>query len=247
MHIPIENEHLATCFRVFLLADSDGNGNVVEEAEAHGLIMLCVVPGWTDDRKSVLHMALDHVFASLDGSARRKERHGVRHGPYVQRLPALVKLPREIPQLNRTQSIQTLHPCQVLGGVSKKDLFRRGIPGRDPPHELCRTVLQDGGKLRVGTGVHQARPLEGLEDFVNTPWILRVVRAWREVGIHVHLHAHIVATTRRQETPSMKLLCCRLFRVSIRLIALALRGLLGFTDSIAGTIILCIFHRMVWV
>lgn len=67
VHIPVEHEHSGGAGRV---RGQRGDGNIVEEAEAHSTRALCVVPRRPHHRKRALHSPAAHRLHRLQRASR---------------------------------------------------------------------------------------------------------------------------------------------------------------------------------
>ncbi len=196
--VPVEDEDLAAEFRVVGLADLGRDRHVVEEAEAHGCVVLGVVAGRADDGEGVLDGARDDALARLDGAAGRDERGLVRHAAHVDRVAALVHPQRELAELLRVLPGQGLDPHEMRRVVDGADLLLGGLAGGDPPHVLGRLFLDDADELGVGAREDEAVLLEHFHDVLDARGVLGVVWVRPEVCVGVELHAIIVTAPRGQ-------------------------------------------------
>lgn len=72
-NLPVQDHNLSTALSELPLANTRGHGNIVEEAEPHGFVMLGMMSRRPDNGDGILHFSGGDSKARLNGSADRKQ------------------------------------------------------------------------------------------------------------------------------------------------------------------------------
>src|ERR1700680_2106369 len=72
MHVPVHDHHTFQAKGITRMVRR--NNSIVEDAEAHGAITHSVMPRWSQQRVSIVHLALHNGLHSVHGPTRGKDR-----------------------------------------------------------------------------------------------------------------------------------------------------------------------------
>jgi hypothetical protein len=74
--LPVNDQNLATRLVQLTLANLSSNRHIIEQAEAHRLVMLSMMSRRPNDCNGILDLSRSHRQTRLNGAARRQKRRG---------------------------------------------------------------------------------------------------------------------------------------------------------------------------